>query len=123
MDRETRYGAILWLAGGFRMVGASKVVLGEGFGVVKELIEEEEGGNMSEQSKELVSRLAKVKPLGFTNLSFDIQWIIFNKARMFGWTGQQPSVLGTHFAYQQLDGAIEYLLAQGISFKKDGGED
>jgi len=64
-------------------------------------------------------KLTKAKIIGFENLGFDSQWIIFNKARMFGWTGVQPSVLGTHTADKALDEAIDFLLERGLVFKKE----
>lgn len=62
--------------------------------------------------------LAKAKILGFDNLGYDGQWIVFNKARMFGWTGEQPSVLGTHTADVQLNAALDYLLEQKVTFRR-----
>ena len=52
-------------------------------------------------------QLAKAKRLGFNDLSYDGQWVIFNKARMFGWSGVQPSVLGTYAANKALDEVLD----------------
>lgn len=71
----------------------------------------------TEQQPEL--RLTKAKLLGFDNLSYDSQRVIFNKARMFGWRGDEPSVLGSEFATKCLDEAIEYLLKLGVKFQKE----
>lgn len=66
------------------------------------------------------TRLQKAQPLGFTNLSFDSQRVIFNKARMFGWCGDEPTVLGSDLALLILEEALDYLIDQGVTFKKEG---
>lgn len=67
-------------------------------------------------------QLIKIKLLGFNDLTYDTQRIIFSKAKMFGWTGQEPSVLGNYTANAALDNAIEFLLVQGVVFKKEGSK-
>lgn len=64
--------------------------------------------------------LTKAQILGFDTLGYDMQRVIFNKAKMFGWRGQEPSVLGNYSADSVLDEAIDYLLQQKVTFKKDG---
>lgn len=68
------------------------------------------------------ARMTLVKLLGFDSLGYDNQHIIFNKARMFGWTGDYPGVLGSHTANKALDEAIDYLIQQGATFKKESNK-
>lgn len=71
------------------------------------------------QSPELVS-ITKAQLLGFNDLSYDTQRIVFSKARMFQWTGKEPGVLGSHSANKVLDKALDFLLEQGVIFHKEG---
>lgn len=67
-----------------------------------------------------MTTIEKAKSLGFESTTYDSQWVIFNKARMFGWDGTIPGVLGGHSANKALEDALDYLLEQGIVFKKEG---
>lgn len=67
-----------------------------------------------------MTALEKAQKLGFTDLGFDTQWVVFNKARMFGWDGNIPGVLGNHIADIRVEEALDYLIEQGIQFRKDG---
>lgn len=58
--------------------------------------------------KELVM---KAKQLGLIPLSYSNQWTILDRARVLGWKGKTPSILGTYNAKKSLADAIEYLLA------------
>ena len=62
--------------------------------------------------------IERAKIIGFDNVGYDTQRIIFNKARMFGWNETEPSVLGSFSANLAVESAIDYLVAQGVCFKK-----
>lgn len=67
-------------------------------------------------------RRDKAEQLGFGGLTYDMQWVVFNKARMFGWDGTIPGVLGNYTANKALDSALDFLIEQGITFKKEGSK-
>lgn len=65
-----------------------------------------------------MTKLEKANTIGFYDLNYDTQWLIFNKAVMFGWAGHKPGVFGTFTSDQALDNALDWLIEEKVQFRK-----